>query len=145
MARMFLLAVGLLSCNAFVVPSAPGAVSVRAAVGPAAAVVPRVESAAMMARTVAKKPVKKVVKKPVKKVVKKPVKKVVKKPVKKVVKKAKKGASYAMMQRASTGGGTDSVTKLGQEIVSTLLTPTQLAFVTVWLLIAAKFLVFYER
>merc|ERR1719487_3212201 len=91
-------------------------------------------------KVVAKKPVKKVVKKPVKKVVKK----AVKKPVKKAVKKAGK-TSYALAQRNTVGGGTDSITSLAQELVGTLLTPTQLAFVTGWILIVLKHAIFYDQ
>ena len=76
--------------------------------------------------------------------VKKPVKKVVKKPVKKIVKK-KAGTSYALSQRNAVGGGTGSVTGLAQELVGTLLTPTQLAFVGLWGALILRYLIFYPQ
>jgi len=95
-------------------------------------------------KKVVKKPVKKVVKKPVKKVAKKPVKKVAKKPVKKVAKK-RAGQSYALSQRNSVGGGTGSITGLVQELVGTLLNPTQLAFVGLWGALVLKYVIFYDQ
>ena len=77
------------------------------------------------------------------------VKKVVKKvaPKKKVVKKVapkKSGKmSYAMQQKQSLGskgfGSFGAIT----ESVNTLLTPTQLAYISVWVLLVLKFLIFY--
>merc|ERR1719238_1046819 len=138
------------SCSAFVVPAAPArAVSVAASSTAAALVptVPRTAEISMAARAkpkkVVKKPVKKAVKKPVKKVVKKAVKKPVKKPVKKIVKKSGGRTSYAMSQRKVVGGGTGSVTGLASELVGTLLTPTQLAWVGLWVALILKFLIFY--
>ena len=43
------------------------------------------------------------------------------------------------------GGGSGSVTQLGQDVISTLLTPTQTAFVGLWLVLVLKFLIFYDR
>jgi len=85
------------------------------------------------------------VKKAVKKApVKKPVKKVVKKaPVKKAAPKRTGKQTYAVANRENTGRGTQAVTGLVGDLVTTLLTPQQLAFVGVWIFIALKFLVFY--
>ena len=63
--------------------------------------------------------------------------------MKKVAKKAPKGQSYAQLQRNNIGGGTGSVTGLVGDLVFTLLTPTQLAFVALWVGAILKFLVFY--
>ena len=43
------------------------------------------------------------------------------------------------------GGGTDSVTGLVQDLVGTLLTPTQLAYVVGWAFLVGKFLIFYDK
>ena len=143
--RMLCLVAALAMCDAFVVPAAQMR-SVSVAASPAAAalapMVARTSVVAMGAKAV-KKP-KKAVKKVVKKPVKKPVKKVVKKPIKKIVKKKAGKSSYALAQRKTVGGGTDSITGLVQELVGTLLTPTQLAFVGLWVLAILKFLIFYE-
>ena len=59
-----------------------------------------------------------------------------------IVKKSGK-TSYAMAQRKTVGGGSNAVTGLLNEIVGTLLTPTQVAFVGVWVLLILKYLIFY--
>ena len=59
-----------------------------------------------------------------------------------IVKKAGK-TSYAMAQRNTVGGGSGAVTGLLNEIVGTLLTPTQLAFIGLWVVLILKYLIFY--
>ena len=48
-----------------------------------------------------------------------------------------------MAQRNTVGGGSGAVTGLLNEIVGTLLTPTQVAFIGVWVLLILKYLIFY--
>ena len=43
------------------------------------------------------------------------------------------------------GGGSASVTGLFGDIATTLLTPTQTAYVAVWALLVLKFLIFYDK
>jgi hypothetical protein len=130
--------------------------AVRTAVTPAVGVSPMT----MMARNPpTRSPAKRVVKKAVKRVVKEPVKKAVKRVVKKPIKKAAPAkrnpfSSGGGVSAARGGSGKSEIGKLATNTISAvkgygggngevLFNPTTAAAIVAWLLILARFVLFY--